>query len=30
MLNMFGGMRLMSVSTSMPRADENVCQSDGA
>ena len=29
-LNMFGGSNVMSVSTSVPRADENVFQSDRA
>ena len=30
MLKMFGGIRLMSVSISVPRADENVRQSRSA
>ena len=30
MLKMFGGSSVMSVSISVPRADENVCQSRSA
>ena len=30
MLNMLGGIRVMSVSINVPRADENVCQSVSA
>ena len=30
MLNMLSGMRLMSVSTRVPRAEEKVCQSAAA